>query len=329
MLNNLKFLLVLMILAAVSVYFVVRENRPATTTENKWLLPQLQNNSDLISQLKEINLYQNEESINMVKTDGEWVLNDGFFVSMNPLFGLLQSLKNAQIIEKKTANPENHAQLDLAANDLRVELKTEAELIAVLHIGKKGSATNSIFVRMADNDQTYLVQGIDGVTFNLDSWKLKTVFDYPANQINQIKIKHISDDSESLEIIRNTETSQFQLAEIPEGFKLRDNANLDQLASVMARFMIDEALTQNVSGMDHLLKHTHVLSSGSSIDLNVYKKDEDHYMTIDSDRHKKYQGWMFKIAEYKFNSLNKKLSDFIESSDADEGENPVDGEVKS
>ena len=317
MLNNMKVLIGLLILITGLAYWVT-QNQPGNTSQQpQALIPAWQQDDAQISAIDNIVLSQGGEQLVLTKMDDTWRLNNGFFAAIEPLFNLMQSLKAAEIIEVKTANPERHAQLDLADDDLKLSLSQAGEVKYAFHVGKLSTA-GLRFVRLEGEDQTYTVKGLESIAFNADNWTLKTVLDVPAARVMAVTLK--PENGESISVKRNPEDGVLQLADMPQGFQLKASAYLDQLAGGLARLMIDEAVpaeswpqtSHAVTEVPMLLTANYQLSSGEEITITVHQQGDDYFMTIDSDEYPQYADWVMKIAGYKFKALNRQLSEFIE-----------------
>lgn len=316
MLNNMKVLIGLLILIAGLAYWVsVSQNQLVTTYQP--LIPAWQQGDEPINAIDQVSLTKGSEQLVLTKNSDNWLINGGFYAAIEPLFDLMQALKSAEIIEAKTANPEKHAQLELAEGDLKVSLFQDGALKHAFYIGKQSTA-GLTFVRLVDEDQTYTVKGLAPISFDADKWSLKTVVDVAAEAVNEVTIKPAQGDT--IKVIRNTENAALQLADMPNGFKLKPNAYLDQLVGGLSRLMIDEALPAESSPLATaegetvplLLSANYLLASGETVNLAVYQQGESYLMTIDSDLYPQYDGWVMKIASYKFNALNRELTEFIE-----------------
>ncbi len=327
MLSNMKTLVGLLLVIAGLAYWITR-NSSEDDYQPQPLVPSWQNNDAQISAIDKIILTQSEEQLVLTKTADIWNLNDGFYVSIDPLFKLIQSLKSAEIIEAKTANSAKHAQLELADDDLLVNLYQADQLKLAIHIGKKTSS-DLTFVRRANEDQTYTVKGLGPISISADNWALKTVLDIAPEDVGTITIK--PGEGEMIAIKRNLENGVLQLNAIPDGFQLQANVDLNQLAGGLSRLIIDEAIpaeswsaVSDVTETPAQLSAVYQLNSGAEINLDVYQQDDAYFLIIDSAEYPQYEGWVMKIAEYKFKALNRQLSDFIEpilsEADASEGD---------
>lgn len=326
MINNMKILIGLLIVAAGLAYWVSQKDNQAEVLEQP-LMPAWQSDASLMSKIDQVVLSQGDEKIALIKDGDHWKLNDGFYASIDPLFTLLQGLKNAVIVETKTANPENHARLDLSDADLKVLLSSNDHIMDEWHIGKK-SAAGHTFVRKAGENQTYAVKDLGSITFSVDSWKLKTVLDVSAEDVNSVNVS--PKDSDEISIKRSDESGDWVLANLPEGHQLKQTAYLEQVANGLSRFMIDDAKAKDVTDKEEVLSNSYVLNDATEINIKVFQSDEDYYLTIDSRAYSHYADWMMKIPEYKFNSLNRNIEEFIEPVATDpETEAPVELESTS
>ncbi len=317
MLNNTKILIGILIVIGALTYWVVQNSNDLEHQQTQPLIPEWQKNDELINEVDQIKLTQNGEELVLLKQNKGWQLNGGFYASIEPLFKLIQSLKSAKIIEAKTANPDKHEQLQLAENNLVVSLYQGSDLKQALHIGKRSTA-GLTFVRRVGDEQTFTVNGLEPISFSVDSWAMKTILDVAANEIQMITIK--PSEGELIQVTRGLENASFQLENIPEGYQLNATASLNQLANGLSRFMIDEAIPveswpetiDEITEVPANLTATYQMTSGQTISMDVYQQEEDFVLTIESNEHPHYQGWFFKIPEYKYNALNRKMSEFIE-----------------
>ncbi|MCX7553561.1 DUF4340 domain-containing protein [Marinicella sp. S1101] len=310
MFNHMKGLLGLLIVLTGLAYWLSQKDPSGGQVEQP-LVPDWQADLSQLSVVDQVSLSKAGETINLAKGADGWVLNDGFYATVEPLYELLQGISRAVIVEAKTANPENHELLELSAQDLVVKISAGDEQILALNIGKT-TAAGHVFVRRVDEDQTYTVSGLKPVRFNTDSWQLKTVLDVDASDIQAVKLTPHTEDS--ISVLREAATGEWQIENMPEGYQLKANAYLEQLSASLSRFIVDDALVKDTDELNEMMSAEYVLSNGDIIKLQVYQGDEEYFVTIHSDAYPQYQNWMMKIAEYKFTSLNRSLTEFIEPS---------------
>ncbi len=314
MLSNMKVLLVLLVVIAGLAFWVLKDNQEPN--ENQPLIPEWQGKSDAMAKVNRVVISQAGEQIELQQSGNRWVLNGGFYASIDPLFSLLQSFKNAEIVEAKTANPDNHAQIELSDDDLKVEFFSDQGSDA-FHVGKK-TASGLTFLRLEGEDQTYTVKALDAIVFNQDNWQLKTVLDISDEQIQSILIS--TAEGSEVDVSRNSEDGNFEINNLAEGFQLKADASLNQLANGLSRLMIDAAVPLDVVEEELKVDAKYQLVNGQEIIIKVHQKEDGHFLVIESDQYPEYAAWMMKIADYKFNAFNRSLSEFIEPVDA----SPID-----
>ena len=323
MLNNMKVLIALLVIIAAVAFGVLSNN--GEVTEQQALIPEWQNDEAVMNSIDLIKLSQSNDLITLKQAGDKWVLNDGFYASIEPLFRLFQSFKAAEIVEAKTANPDNHAIVELAEGDLKIEFFSGNQLLQAIHVGKK-TTDGLTFVRHADEQQTYTVKGLEPVTFNQDSWQLKTVLDIAGDQIEGITIQ-----SEANELIvgRNADSGQWEINNMPEDHQLKASVPLDPLSNGLERLMVDGAMPVDVSTKQHVLTATYQLKVGAPIKIDLYEEADSYFMLIDSTEYPEYAEWMLQLASYKFNAFNRQLEEFIEPSSQDGNADSAETEEQS
>jgi hypothetical protein len=178
-----------------------------------------------------------------------------------------------------------------------------------LHLGKTSTAGHR-FVRLTGEDQTYLVQELKPVTFNEDTWTLKTVLNVPATEIKAIAVQ--PQDAAGFQVSKNPESGQWLLNEVPEAHQLKGTANLEVLSQGLTRLMIDSAERMTVEDLEPLVTLDYQLINGANVQLRVMQQDEDHFLHISGADWTHYEPWLMRIAPYKFDALNQSLDNFIE-----------------
>src|SRR5262245_20281271 len=126
---------------------------------------------ELAAQLNELTgltLTGHDESFHLHKTGDTWGMDekDGHPVRFERLKGLLVGLSELKPLERKTASPALHAKLGLQAPGVEGSGSVQVTVlgaggapVADLIVGHPGPAARTRYVRKADEDQTWLVQG--------------------------------------------------------------------------------------------------------------------------------------------------------------------------
>lgn len=318
MLSNMKALVGVVLILSGFAYFLVNNGDVNDSSgEGAWLLPQLQ--GDVTGQLTEIRIAKDSAQLAIVKNGQEWYLKNGFYADTAPMMQLLQALRSAEKIEAKTRNPENFEQLELSNSDLTVSLIADDKTIAAVHLGKKATAPGASFARLVGEDQTWLVSAIDQVTYMSNDWQLKTIIDESADNLMQVHIDNGTNDV--LLIKRGATTGVWELANIPEGKQAKVGSSLLSVASGLSSFGIDAAMPVDLTDKALKITANYKMINGSEVEVKVYQHAAEYFATMNLD---KYKNWMFKIPSYKFDALNKSMSEFIDDNmvSSESAENP-------
>ncbi len=293
-----KTLLGLLILAGGLVFYLYQNK--AQTIESKPLVAAFSDNESAINDLDRVVVSEGGQTFDMREQATGWRLNDGFYVRMDSLFEWVQALKNAHLIEAKTANSAHFPTLSLTDDDLRVRLYQDQALIADIILGQAGQTPNARFVRFYDDQQTWLASGLNGLSSSEEVWQLTMIFDIPDNQVHAIEWTA----AETLGLIKNKETGQWQLADETSESPALEEETIKTLAASLSGFRIQEALA--VDDDTHTPEQTFVfgLDNGRQITLMVYGDQEQAFIrVIDSREPGRYKDWKFTVPEYKLSTL--------------------------
>ena len=347
MLNNIKVLLLVLVLLAVASYFVLKQNQSTVGASDQWLIPELQEN---INQISRIELNREDDTLSLVQTDAGWVVEEanGFYANKENIVGLLMNLRSVVLQEKKTANPDNFGRLELGANATAVRLFQEGQPINAVLIGKTSNTGQGTFVRYADKQQAWLASAVNPINVTLQQWLQKKILDIDATAINAVHLQQI-ESGESISIRRNSDVEAadaFVLENIPPGQELVENANVGGLANGLANYIIDQAEPKDVSNLNHKITVIYDTVNRLQYLLNIYALNDVYYATVQVQQregetkadlstpalaemqttNKLYGDWMFVIPSYKFNAINKVPGDYLqaqttqpEAAAADEG----------
>lgn len=326
MLNNMKYLIVVLLVVIAITIFVSGDFNNDSADEQLWLIPEL--HTEKVNELSKIMIEKAGEKVQLIKQDQNWLVleKNNFYADLDKLSAMLINIRSAVMIEKKTTNPENFAQLNLTDDDTTVSLFSNEQLLAAFVVGKRASKGNAVFVRKVGEDQAWLASDLKNIDHGVNSWLMSMILNVSAEQIMQVKITK-PEQSPMIVLKREPAAQGFVLLDIPEGKQLNPNTSLDVLANGLVSLIVDEAELLDTEQMDLVLNNEYDLFSGLKYLLTVFKNDEQYYLTVKAetvsenasvdtlkekdDLNKKYSNWMFKIPEYKFNALNKTLDDYI------------------
>lgn len=294
-----KTLIGLLILASGLVYYLYQGG--SNIYDKQPLLPQLNTHKSAIADIDRLLITQQSESQDIQKTPQGWLLNNFFYARMDTLFDWIQALKNAELIEIKTADPSHFSQLQLSDEDMRVRLFHGNELMADLVLGKQATVMNSRFVRHFNENQSWLATNLNDLKATKSDWQLRVLFDYDSSQVSAILATY--KDGSIMRLLKNSETGQWQFENEPETFI--DNDKVENLASSLSMFSIEQAEPLSVNG-ETLISHLEYgLLGGSSVKLAIHQVADKTVLTVaDSRQPDRYKNWQFTVPEFKSNALS-------------------------
>lgn len=184
------------------------------------------------------------ESFQIASHDGIWRVTQrqGYFADIDVVRGTLVGVSEFRILEAVTSEPRHHANLELAgvgadSGSRKLILYRADESVAEVLIGKKSesrSALDEYYVRLPDDDQVWLVEGVLPESWTSREWLSATVIDLPADRVRQAVISRRDD--RPVRVFRDSaETRDFSLADVPEGKQVRHQFALNDIGEVLER----------------------------------------------------------------------------------------------
>jgi len=335
--NNFKLLLGVLAILLVSSYFILQNKSVSTTMGTQMLVPELKN---LINEVDGIVISKNEKTITLNKQDGIWRIAevDNFMADTNKIATLLLDLRKFSLKDKKTSNVDNYNKLSLAESGehaaSRILLKNATNQFADISIGKQAQRSQGTYVRKNAESQTWLSDGVLNLKLDSSYWIVNTILDIDGSMVKSVTFKPA--DSASFNINKLTPNDQgFVLGNIPADMQLKSATDLNSLANGLQKFSIESAAAKTDMSEDILITSViYQLFSGMTYQLDLFKQDENRLLRLsleNVDNNSKFvqqlESWVFTIPGYKFDALNKKLEDFIESKPEQSSE-PVTNEKK-
>jgi hypothetical protein len=227
-----KTLIGLSLAAAALVGGAVYFQRDAQTTESALagkdaLAPVLEKR---VNDVAAVRVVRNSGSYTLKKVGDGWGLAEkgDHPVETSTVRKALLVLRDMKRLEKKTADPAKHAQLDLAdpkadgSKCVQIDLldaggATLASVLVGKQLDQKNAlSSNRTYARLAGEDQCWLVAGKAEFFESPVDWLEKKIVEVKRDRVQKVEILH--PDGERYDISRpDKATSDFALAEIPEG----------------------------------------------------------------------------------------------------------------
>lgn len=139
---------------------------------------------------------QVDNNVQLRKVEDEWriVERDGYPADLTKLSKLLQQIQDANVVELKTANAQQHHRLQLSALTNQSSLATKLTLFAgdkqiALLVGKVSTSGQGQYVRFAESAQTYLIDKKIDLLDGPSEWLQAKVFDFEFDAIRTIHVR--------------------------------------------------------------------------------------------------------------------------------------------
>lgn len=164
------------------------------------LFPQL---PEQAASVRRIEILSSSGRVTLHGKDADWRVAEkhDFPASASKVRALLADLAGLTLLEPRTADPERHAALDLTAPEepgargvlVRVLGEGDAVLAQVL-LGKPraaaGQGPRQLYLRLPDDNQTWLAQGKADVQRTPQLWLREEVMDLPQDQVRRVRVEH-------------------------------------------------------------------------------------------------------------------------------------------
>ena len=205
---------------------------------------------DKMAEVREVRLEKQDETLTLTKSGSDWSLveSGGFPARANKVSEVVVRLARMQIEEPKTKNPASYAKLGVEepdapdADSARLVLKDAAgEELANVILGetKYRGRDQTMFVRRAGEEQSYLCSGAITVDTAKRNWIETEILKLAGDRVDRVRIEHA--DGEVLEIARSAEsTSQFDVLNQPEGRDLKSPSIANGLGTALTNVQLDD-----------------------------------------------------------------------------------------
>jgi hypothetical protein len=344
--KTLRKLVIITTVCAVPVIFIAfKGGIAAIHDKNQIFIPDLIKNKDQISK---IIMQDYSQKLTLQKVNGSWLMleRNNYPVLTDKVEDLIYSLADLRIIEPKTNNRAYFKQLDV--NDI-TEPDSQALLVmlqdgdninfAKVYIGKREGVRlgeeyqEHIFVRRADEDQTWLVQGVVPLSSDFRDWVEQPLLGLiDSDQIKSVAIQRPQADK--IVIAKN---KQDQEDFILETLSAKKGMVLDLDAVNTVPFELAELEYSDVlpvasvdAEWDKSLTATLETFPGVTVVLNVIKHNDRVFAKVQANvsgeanaelqsKVQAYntmkQGWVYELSPEFYKSISLANADFMKLKD--------------
>ena len=247
---------------------------------------------------------------------------------------LLLDMSRAKLLERKTRDPAQHAQLGLGsiertdAKGQRINLYAKDGRWSV-RIGASPNGRNATYVRSIDDDQGWLVDRVFTIPNEPRRWLDPRLLDIGMEQVSRMKVAH--PDGEKIEGRRaeGAEDVMFTVLNLPEGASLKSEYALNRMASAITSLSLEDVMLASQSDvyMEDAVSARYEFYQGYSLEARLFTVDVERYARFtvrlgddmsDEDRAKaeslsrRLEGWAFRIPSFAYDSMALRWSDILE-----------------
>jgi hypothetical protein len=312
------------------------------------LYPGLENELDVIEAVR-IFKAGNARAVELKHGEAGWSVTEraGYRADETKLRRLVRAIAEAAVLEEKTSNPERYAALGVEdtgkpdAKGVRVELAGTARP-ANLIVGNTGPGASSRYVRRAGEAQSWLIDQAIDAPAEPDAWLAKEIADIPADRVQAVTVTAQGGKRyTAAKASRGDE--HFNVEKLPKGKSLRSPTVADSLATALSGLELSDVQPRSEFGAEPPAdRASYRTFDGLVVEAEGWKSADKRYIalkaTFDGAQAQRFEaapkageakpvapdvegeartlatktaGWVYEIAEYRYQSLFKPIDDLL------------------
>ncbi|MCO7226762.1 DUF4340 domain-containing protein [Pleionea sp. CnH1-48] len=305
-------LVVLITIAAISVQ--ITSDSSTEFKPNQLLFPEL---GSVIEQVDEVFIRDDEITIQIERKDNAWGMPEKAMYPINydKLKSIMSALKDAHLLETKTANRDKYHRLKVAdigqeGSGILLELRHQGKAVASLIVGDSSKGLSGQYVRKPGEAQSYLVDKSLDISAQKTDWLNVKILDYKQADIRSMER---AEGAKQYILSRETATDTFTLSpQLKENEKLGEEYKLNGVVSVLSGFELKDVFaSQNTVSPGSVVRSNvsvYETFDGLKIRLTYQKTNEDrHFVTVSTEANANAESAVKETSE----SLNKSLSPWV------------------
>jgi hypothetical protein len=304
------------------------------------LFPSLTKNADRIAS---ITLKRADKTLTLERKGDAWSLKDrgGYEVKGDRVRALLVRLSQAELVGRKTRNPERFKLLeleDLAGKDAKSRLVTVADdkgaTLAEAIIGKRSTeqfaaGKGGTYVRRPGEKETWLANAEIDIDPAITQWVDTTVFEAQIAKVKRVAVE-FPDGTKTIverEAGKPANKDGYKLVDMPAGKKLKTDYALEDVVNAFARVEMEDvrkAGAGDAKAAAEKASKPGVASfeseTGLKITITVRSEGDARWATVtatgdgdakaEADKINAHvKGWEFKLPGWKYDQMFKKHDD--------------------
>jgi hypothetical protein len=326
-------------LAVVGAVVAVAQNRPATTLAQGQRL--FEGLDARLEGAHSLEIAKHDVKFVIARRGDGWVVPDksDYPARAEMVRKALVGLAELDTVEAKTRNPELYGRLDLqdittaGSKALRVTVKDgQGGVLAALLVGKKrtppvgatsAGASDMLYVRKADDPQTWLAQGQLDIRDSAIDWTEREVVDLAGDKIASVDI--VKPDAKPLALFREKpDDKDFKIRDLPAGKVVKSQWDVNALADVLASLSFDDVAKAGAFAVGPpKATDRFVAKDGMVVTLTLLPKDSETWVKIEAtgagiaadpakEIARRTTGWLYRLPDYKRDKLLSKVDDLVQ-----------------
>ena len=257
--------------------------------------------------------------------------------AVGKLRALLLDLTEAQLLERKTDDPAQHAQLGLgdiaaaAAGGRLLELATP-DRVWRLRLGAPASGRSATYVRRAEQDQCWLIDR----TFALDEaprrWLQPELLDIGMERVRGFRIAHPDGETVAGRRAEEAEGPRYAPSGLPSGRSLKSAYALNRAAAAIAGLALEDVMpaSQALPHLDRAARIRYELDAGFALEARLFAAGTERYASFSvaagdglepaarreaDELARRFRGWAFRVPNFAYDSMALRWADVLKSGD--------------
>ncbi len=352
--KHFSLLLAITVIVAVLVLLLPGRTGRESHVEKSPLLPELQPQVNELDWLR-VTGAGGETIVTLRRGDDFWRVEEarGYRADWSQLKILLTDLAQAEVVERKTANPDYYERLGVedvsepTAAGVMVEFDKATGLPAVV-IGNRAGKPDGHYVRLQGAAESFLIDRSLEVPKDRAAWLDSSIIHIADSEVVAVEIVH--PDGERV-VARKTsaDDENFALQEIPEGREIQSAWTVNSLANGLASLTLEEVVPDSDIDWGDTTHFGIVTADGLRVDADLravaagdegqadsaywirlqaslyqtaldggVESSEDSSQTTEraATVNRRVSGWAYRIPKYKFDGMTKRMGDLLKAVDA-------------
>lgn len=297
---------------------------------------------DQANEVASITLKSNFGTLTLDRSAAGWTLreSDSYPVQTVKANGSVLDLASLRFHEPKTNRPDKYAKLNLLDFDAPdsgsshvVVRSKDSAVLAELIVGNSkfnlpGTKTGGVYLRLPNDPQTWLAQGIVNFSGLPSNWLERPIFSIAGDRIKRVETR--SPTTKPVVITnQNTNPLAFSLQNIPANFKLRYKdepgliaTNLEGLVLEDARKAgavsftaanTNQAAFETLEGLQIIVETTrNDAGTWARFDFGMTSEATPSVMAEAKELVERTKGWVYRIPEFRAARFKKTMTELIE-----------------